>query len=93
MDWSPDGAMLAVDSGDETMTILHLPTGDQLNRFKVAPNLWAFDWSPDGNRIAIGSTDGVVQIWDVSHLPDVSDLPTITPLLTLVPVSTATDTP
>ena len=66
--FSPDGALIAVASGDSSFTsvkILDVESGaEALDLHHVSP-VHDVAWSPDGGSIATAA-EGAAQIWDVS---------------------------
>ncbi|MEU7457551.1 protein kinase domain-containing protein [Streptosporangium roseum] len=66
--FSPDGKILAIDSGDDTVRLWDVAT-----RTPIGPPLTSHDkgvsavaFSPDGKILATGSGDGTVRLWDVA---------------------------
>jgi WD40 repeat protein len=67
--FSPDGATLAVASGDARIVLWNLATGDkvsELRRTHGSAALSALAVSSHGGSIAVGTTQGSVELWDVA---------------------------
>lgn len=64
--FSPDGAMLVSGSKDGTVSLWHIPTGQQMNVQHRNVNS-PFSFSPDGTVIASGNRDrnGTVSLWHI----------------------------
>jgi len=72
---SPDGAMVASGSIDNTIKLWNLKTGTglaTLNGHKRA--VWALAFSPDGKTLASGSGDHTVRLWNVPRRREVAIL-------------------
>ena len=64
--FSPDGSRIASGSGDNTIKIWNVETGEiikTLTGHTFFVNSVSF--SPDGSRIASGSNDRTIKIWNV----------------------------
>jgi WD40 repeat protein len=71
--WSPDGSLLAFNSGHKTVTLCDVSTKTEL--FALRGHLrrvTAVCWHPKGHRIATGSIEGVIKIWKTAETPRVS---------------------
>jgi WD40 repeat protein/DNA-binding SARP family transcriptional activator len=65
VDFSPDGARLAVANQDGVPKVWDLATGiPVLALAGHAGGCWAIAYSPDGTLLATGSNDGTVKVWD-----------------------------
>lgn len=64
--FSPDGAMLATCSPDQTIRLWQVETGELLNTFRgQADEVFDVAFSSDGNLLAsLGCYDAVVKVWD-----------------------------
>jgi WD40 repeat protein len=64
--FSPDGAMLATCSPDQTIKLWKVDTGEMLNTFRgQADEVFDVAFSSDGKLLAsLGCYDAVVKVWD-----------------------------
>jgi len=65
LSFSPDGAVLASASADQTAKLWNVSTGTLITTI-VGHTAWldAVSFSPDGNLIATGGFDNAIKIWD-----------------------------
>lgn len=64
MSFSPDGTMLA--SGDKTVHLWDLATGQELASMHDGISLKSMEFSPDGGLLVSTGTVGVVRLWDIT---------------------------
>jgi len=64
LDISPDGALLAVASGD-FIHIYGIEKLELFDTFKIGAISHSIAFSPDGNWLVSGSRDGYARVWDV----------------------------
>ena len=63
---SPDGATLAAASGDGTIKLVAVPSGNEIHTFAGHTSLVSsVAFSPDGKTLASGSLDKAIKLWDV----------------------------
>ena len=69
--FSPDGATLASGSGDRTIRLWDVATGESIATLEGHTSLVSsVSFSPDGATLASGSWDNTVKLWDVAtHTP------------------------
>ena len=67
MSFSPDGQTLASGSGDETIRLWDVSTG-QAKATLQGHTFWvnSVSFSPDGQILASGSWDGTILLWDMA---------------------------
>jgi WD40 repeat protein len=73
--FSPDGQTLASVSGDTTIRLWEVatgqPIGDPLRGH--TDSVWSVAFSPDGQTLASGSDDGTIRLWEVATGQPIGD--------------------
>ena len=65
--FSPDGRYCLSGSGDRTVRLWEVSTGQELRRFQGhTDGVWSVCFSPDGRYCLSGSRDRTVRLWEVS---------------------------
>jgi len=73
--FSPDGTLLAIASGDETVKLWETATGKEFATLKGHTDIvLSVAFSPDGTRIASGSKDNTIKLWDSATLKELATL-------------------
>jgi RNA polymerase sigma factor (sigma-70 family) len=68
LDFSPNGALIAVGFGDGAIGIYSAATGEELRTITtVHGRIDVLRFSPDGKRLASGGYDSTILVWDVSE--------------------------
>jgi WD40 repeat protein len=63
---SPDGSILATSSGDKTVRLWHVSTGECCKTlYGHANRVNAVTFNPNGRLLASGSDDETIRLWDV----------------------------
>lgn len=66
-DFSPDGRMLLITSGDKSVKIFEVATGRELRTFAGhTAAVLSGRFSPDGTQIVTASADSTARVWDVN---------------------------
>jgi WD40 repeat protein len=66
--FSPDGRRLVSASGDGTLKVWDVQTGQEALTLKAhMREVTSVTFSPDGKRLASASGDGTVKVWDASN--------------------------
>ena len=64
---SPDGQTLVSSSGDQTIKLWNLSTGEHRSTLSGhSGTVWSIALSPDGQTLASGSSDRTIKIWKLS---------------------------
>jgi len=66
--FSPDNQLLASSSGDKTIKLWHLQSGELVRTFsgEHLDTVWSVAVSPDGQSVVSGSGDKTVKIWNLN---------------------------
>jgi WD40 repeat protein len=66
-DFSPDGQSALSGSGDETLRLWDVATGEPVRVFQGhRGQVYSVTFSPDGQYVLSGSRDGTLRLWPVS---------------------------
>src|SRR5204863_992279 len=64
----PDGKILASASGDRTVKLWDVSTGERLDTLgQSLKELYTVAFSPDGRRVAAGGVDNRIRVWEISE--------------------------
>jgi WD40 repeat protein len=65
--WSPDGIHIVSGSGDTTVQVWNVNTGESVVTYRGHQGMVsAVAWSPDGAFIASGGVDKTIQVWEAT---------------------------
>jgi WD40 repeat protein len=65
--FSPNGQFLASGSGDHTIKLWNIQTGECCQTLVGhTSRIWSVAFSPDGQLLASGSSDNTVRVWEVN---------------------------
>ena len=64
--WSPDGVLIAVDSGESSVALIDPTSGRVVRQMAHGDKVISISWSPDSKRIATAGQSGAIKVWEAS---------------------------